>query len=187
MDRQIRSYREQTKRRTRITDDEIQGLFRLVIRRPDSADVFHRVGRLLVEGKRPSGLVRMLPRAVQYAIARSRAAKRLKRLFGRRLGGFRRGSFIIEGRSLIFVQTDPGGDACELLSGFSEEILEQTLGGTARVTHSLCQSRGDEACRWEGELVESPATVARSVKAGSVDDEDPVTDGDPSLNAGSRA
>lgn len=162
VERQIRTYREDARKRVRLTDEEVHGLFRFVIRRPDSTAVFHRVGRLLAERQRPPRFVRILPKAIQFAVARSRARKTLKHLFGRSLGGFRRGPFIIEGRSLIFIDTDPGGDACHLLSGFARETLEQTMGGTARVVHTLCQGRGDDLCRWEGEIVEPRATVAGS-------------------------
>ena len=58
-------------------------------------------------------------------------------------------------------EADPGGDACHLLSGFCEELVNRTLGGNARVEHTLCQGRGDDLCRWEGELVEEVATDAR--------------------------
>jgi hypothetical protein len=80
-------------------------------------------------------------------------------LFGRHVGGFGRGPFVIEGRTLLFVEADPGGDACHLLLGFGEQILEQTFGGTAKMTHSLCQSRGHDLCRWEGEIVSAAITV----------------------------
>lgn len=160
VERQIRSYKNDVRKRVRLTDEEIEGLFRFVIRRPDGSAVFQRVGRLLAERHRSPRWVRYLPRAAQYAIARSTARRRLRRLFGRPIGGFGRGPFVVEGRSHVFYDVDPGGEACELLSGFGQEILEQTLGGSARVTHTLCQGRGDELCRWEGELVEPRATVA---------------------------
>jgi len=159
VERQIRSYKDDVKKRVRLTDGEIEGLFRFVIRRPDSPAVFHRVGRLLAERQRSPRWMRYLPRSAQYAVARSRARKRLKRLFGRPIGGFGRGPFVVEGRAHVFHDVDPGGDACELLSGFGQEVLEQILGGSARVEHTLCQGRGDDLCRWEGELLEPRATV----------------------------
>jgi hypothetical protein len=160
VDRQIRSYKEDVRKRVRLNDEEIRGLFRFVIRRPDGPQVFHQVGRLLASTDRPKRWIRLLPVGVQYRMARSRARRTLKRLFGRHVGGFGRAPFVIEGRSLLFIQSDPGGDACFLLSGFAEEVLEQTLGGTARIVHTLCQGRGDDLCRWEGELIEAAATVA---------------------------
>lgn len=177
VDRQIRTYKDDTRKRVRLTDQEVEGLFRFVIRRPDSPAVFHRVGRLLAERQRSARWTRLLPRVVQFAIARSRFRKTLKRLFGRQLGGFGSGPFVVEGRSLLFVATDPGGDACDLLSGFAEEILEQTLGGTARVTHTVCQARGGELCRWEGELVEPRATVALEEDDSDPDGAGPASNG----------
>lgn len=167
VERQIRSFKDDVRKRVRLTDTEIEGLFRFVIRRPDSPAVFHRVGRLLAERQRAPRWVRYMPRSVQFAVARARARKRLKKLFGRPIGGFGRGSFVVEGRSHIFHDFDPGGDACELLSGFGQEVLEQTLGGSAEVTHTLCQGRGDDLCRWEGDLVEPRATVVRDEGVGT--------------------
>lgn len=169
VERQIRTYRDDVRRRARLTDEEIQGLFRFVIRRPDGAEVFHQVGRLLADGDRPGGWVRLLPKGAQFRLARARASRHLKKLFGRPIGGFGRPPYSIEGRSLLFIRTDPGGDACHLLSGFSEEILEQTFGGSARVSHTLCQARGDDLCRWEGDLIESRAVVVETPEGLSTD------------------
>ena len=87
------------------------------------------------------------------------ARRTLKKLFGRPVGGFGSQPFAIEGRALIFIDADPGGDACHLLSGFAEEVLERTVGGSAEVTHTLCQGRGDDLCRWEGTMVAEALTV----------------------------
>ncbi len=159
VERQIRTYREDVKRRGKLTDEEVSGLFRFVIRRPDGPEVFHQVGRLLADQERPRRVVRLMPKGLQFRVARSSARKKLRRLFGRPIGGFGRAPFVIEGRTLLFIEADPGGDACHLLSGFCEEILEQTFGGSARVTHGLCQGLGHDLCRWEGELVEARAVV----------------------------
>jgi hypothetical protein len=159
VDRQIRQFREDVRKRVRLTDADVSGLFRFVIRRPDGAQVFHRVGRLLAGQGRPGRWVRMLPEAVGYARARARTRKLLKRLFGRPVGGFGRAPFVVEGRSLLFIEADPGGDACHLLSGLAEEVLDQTFGGGAQVRHTLCQGRGDDLCRWEGRLRDDAVEV----------------------------
>lgn len=164
VDRQIRTYREDVRRRVRLSDDEIRGLFRLVIRRPDSEQVFHQAGRLLATGSRSLGWRRVLPRRARFALARVRTGRSLKGLFGRPIGGFGRGAFVIEGRALFFIDCDPGGDACNLLSGFCQETLEHAIGGAAVVTHSMCQSRGDSLCRWEAEVSE-PYTKAPKAKS----------------------
>jgi len=170
VDRQIRTFREDVKKGVRLTDEDVHGLFRFVIRRPDGAQVFHRVGRLLAGSERAGRWVRVLPRGVQFRVARSRARRALKTLFGRPVGGFGRAPFTIEGRTLLFIEADPGGDACHLLSGFAEEVLSRTLGAPATVKHVLCQGRGDDLCRWEGEVTEDPVTLSPDV--GAVHDDD---------------
>ncbi len=180
VERQIRQFRDDVRRRVRLSDHDVSALFRFVIRRPDGAQVFHRVGRLLAEQKRPSRVVRLLPDAITYGVARRRAGRLLKRLFGRPVGGFGRGPFVVEGRALFFIAADPGGDACHLLSGLAEEVLDQTFGGGASVRHTSCQGRGDDLCRWEGSVRKEAATLVpqseRSTTAsgdeGAVDAED---------------
>jgi predicted hydrocarbon binding protein len=172
VERQIRAYKADVRKRMRLTDAEVGDLFRLVIRRPDGDEIFEQAGRLLAEADRPRRLGRVLPKRAQFALARSAAKRRLKKLFGRVIGGFGRGPFVIEGRSLFFIRQDPGGDACHLLSGFCKEVIEQTLGGTVRVDHTQCQSRGDELCRWQAEVVEVSAsmvgpTVSPEAEAGA--------------------
>lgn len=164
VERQIRIYREDVRRRVRLADDEVRGLCRLVIRRPDSDEVFLQAGRLLASAERSVGWRRVLPRRLRFALARVTAGRRLRRLFGRTIGGFGRGAFVIEGRALFFIECDPGGDACHLLSGFCQETIGQALGGSARVTHTLCQARGDPLCRWEAEVAEPYTRVAAAQK-----------------------
>jgi predicted hydrocarbon binding protein len=71
---------------------------------------------------------------------------------------------VIEGRALFFIECDPGGDACHLLSGFCQETLEQAVGGATRVAHTMCQSRGDSLCRWVAE-VDEPYTRVPTPKS----------------------
>lgn len=160
VERQIRTYKDDVRRRVRLSDEEISGLIRFVIRRPDAAEVFRQVGRLLANGDRPGRWIRVLPLGMQYQAARSYARRKLKRIFGRPIGGFGRAPFIIEGRSLLFIQSDPGGDACHMILGFVQEVLERMLGGSSSIAHTLCEGRGDDRCRWEGNLVRPAVTVA---------------------------
>ncbi len=160
VERQIRAYREDVKKRARLTDGEIRDLFRLVTRRPDAKDIFLRAGRTLADAEERRAWRRLVPGRVALALARSRVRRRLAALFGRRIGGFGRGHFSVEGRSLLFIEADPGGDACSMVSGLCQATLEHATGRTARVTHVLCQARGDALCRWEGTLSDGPSTAA---------------------------
>lgn len=162
VERQIRTYKEDVRRGTRLSDEEVRDLFRLVIRRPDAEEIFLQVGRLLAGPARLGGWRRFLPKPVAYALARSRARRTLKGLFGRRIGGFGRGPCSVEGRTLIFYEADPGGEACEFLTGFLESILEQASGRRARVRHTRCQARDDAHCRWEATSEDRAAQAASS-------------------------
>lgn len=160
VDRQIRTYREDARKRMRLPDSEIQDLFRLVIRRPDAEEVFLKLGGVLANADAGSAWRRRFPSRLVFALARRRVSRRLHALFGRQVGGFGRGAFSLEGRSLLFFQADPGGEACALVSGLCEKILAAGAGGPARVRHTLCQARGDDLCRWEGELLPDAAAPA---------------------------
>lgn len=147
----IRHAREDVKRGQRITDDEFHDLVRLVIRRPDSEEVFRLIGVRLSggNGAPPLKRWRFVPSRLRYAVARRAVMRSLKSLFGRRVGGFASGPFTIEGRSLLFIQSDPGGDACALVSGLCGPVLQRTLGIRTSVSHVACEARGDAVCRWE--------------------------------------
>ena len=69
IDMQIRRYREEVRHRARITDDEFRDLVRLVIRRPDSEEVFFHTGSILAGDDRPPGWRRGLPRSLGYGIS----------------------------------------------------------------------------------------------------------------------
>lgn len=146
---QIRRYRDEMKRRRRVSDDEIHDLVRLVVRRPDSPDVFRLVGRRLagMEGEGP-GWRAYLPRRVAFALARRQARRRLKALFGRKLGEFLKGPLTLEGTDLLLIRSDPGGDACLLLDGLLSAVLERYAGPGVSVIHETCQARGHDTCRW---------------------------------------
>lgn len=147
IDKQIRRYRDEVKRRQRITDEEFRDLVRLVIRRHDSEEVFFHAGSILA-GEDYPGWRKGLPRSLGYGLARRRVRRRLLKLFGRRVGGFAAGPFTLEARTHLFIDGDPGGDACQFLTGFAQTVLQRYCGRKARVVHSLCEGRKDPLCRW---------------------------------------
>jgi len=152
VDAQIRRYGDDMKSKIRLTDSELRDLFGLVLRRPDSEDVFFLAGsRLGEEAGRIPALRAALPQSLLYVQARRTMKRALKKLFGRHMGGFAPGPFVLEGAGLFLMQADPGGEACHFVSGMSESILVRQLGEGVRVNHELCQARGDATCRWVGE------------------------------------
>lgn len=147
VEQQIRRYREDARRRRRLPDRELGSLIRLAIRRPDSEDVFFRVGESLA-GPDPLRVRALLPGAVGYMLARRRVRRTLKTFFGRSVGGFGTGTFTFEGRSLLFIQNDPGGDACALVTGLCQASVRRYVSSPPPVMHFACQARKDELCRW---------------------------------------
>lgn len=163
VERQIRSREADVKKGLKTTDVEFFEMVNFVIRRPDSEEIFSRAGRLLAGGvvgvEARDGGVR-LPKRLALALARRRVRRQLKALFGRRVGGFAEGDFTLEGCAHLLIQGDPGGDACLLLSGLCQGVLERTLREPAWVSHVACEAQGDSLCRWVGSLQESDPAAA---------------------------
>ena len=149
VDQQIRLFRDQVRRREKITDQQAQDLFHLVLRRPDSEEAFLKAGELLVEDIRPLRTFRRLyPQKARYSLSRRETRKAMKSLFGRAIGGFAHGPFTIEAKGHFLLEMDPGGDACALLTGLSQTILRGCLGRKVNVRHSSCEARKQDLCRW---------------------------------------
>ncbi|MDX1568807.1 MAG: hypothetical protein R3223_13460, partial [Longimicrobiales bacterium] len=47
-----------------------------------------------------------------------------------------------------FIQADPGGDACAVVTGLCQAVIDRYFDDGTLVVHVACQSRGDETCRW---------------------------------------
>lgn len=151
VEKQIEIYRKAVRQRTRMTDGQLVDLMRLVVRRPDAAQVFHKAGLRLASragrGRFP-GLSGLIPAGLGFRLARRAARKELRRLFGRSMGGFAQGPFVLEGRGLLFVEGDETGQACHFMTGFCQGVVTRRLGNEYRIVHSQCQAHGDPLCRW---------------------------------------
>ncbi len=146
VERRIRDYQVETKRGRKISDQEFGDLIRLVIKRPDARAILMECGvRLAGKFSRNPNWT---PRRLSVAIARRRVRRRLQALFGRRVGGFADGPFTLEGRSLLFMQSDPGGAACALVSGMCSATLKHVMPDAPSIDHTTCEARGDALCRW---------------------------------------
>lgn len=144
---QIRRYRDEARGRGRIPEGEIRDLLRLVTRRPDSEDVFVRIGRSLTAATDAPRWRRMLPRRIAFSMARRRVLRRMKALFGGPMLEVAEAPFALDAVHDLLLEADPGGEACELVTGLAEAILE-TAGIEDPVRHVECQARGDDRCRW---------------------------------------
>lgn len=145
--RQVQLYKEHARKGRKLTEGELRELVRLVLRRPDSVEVFFEVGLRLAGGP-PSALTRRLPRGARLFLAKRHTLRRLRALFGRRVGGFAPGTFVLEGTASPFVQADPDGKACQVVAGLCQQILREFIAVDALVVEQACEARGDTSCRW---------------------------------------
>jgi len=151
---QIRRYREDVRRRRRITDQEVIDLIRLVVRRPDSHEVFLTVGRELHGGPTRPGWRRILPRRLAHTLARRRIRQRLRYLMGRKLVNPSGPPFVLEGVDDLLIRGDPGGDACGIVTGLARAEMARVGADPRRLAHTHCMATGDAVCRWRLEETE---------------------------------
>jgi hypothetical protein len=148
VDSQIRRYQQDARRNRRVPESEVRDLIRLVARRPDAGDLFHRVGRQLArKGRRPP-LGGILPDRIRFAAARREARRQLQALFGR---GFARSvgvPFQLEVLRPVLVDGDEGGGACSLVTGLSQAVVDRHASNAREVTHTSCRARGEARCLW---------------------------------------
>jgi hypothetical protein len=169
VDTQIRRYRQEARRGRRIPEPEIRDLIRLVVRRPDAERVFHEVGRSLRSPVGAPRWRRVLPDRLKLNLARKRVSRRLKGVFGGRFVTAPRGPFQLESVDGLLIEWDPGGNACALVSGLSEAVIEAYGSAPKRVVHVSCRAHGGHTCRWE---LQEPLSVER----GESDEKDEIAD-----------
>ena len=145
---QIQRHREFVRKRRKLWIGDLASLMELVLRRSDARELFFDMGVRLAQSQGVKK-VRLLPRGLRYAVAKRRVRRHLRALFGRPVGGFISGRFTLEASATPLVQIDPTGKACELVAGFSQQVLSDTIGDKARVTKRACETQGDPSCRWK--------------------------------------
>ncbi len=172
IDARIRHYRDEAKRGRRVPDSEIRDLFGLVARRPDSEELFRWVGRELYGQPGRMARVRgILPRGVTLRLLRRDVLRRTKALFGRSVLAPADGEGIaLEARDPIFLEGDPGGHACHLVTGLLRAALLRDLGGHGEVDHGTCEARGSEVCRWAVAAAGDDSPPGRRARGSSKDD-----------------
>ena len=147
VDRQVRLQRDNARKGRRLSDSELIELMRLVMKRPDAPEVFFEAGARLGSGLMGGG-ARVLPKGLRTSLVKRRVSRRLKRLFGRRIGLFQSGPFAFEGSGTPFAQVDTSGSACQVVAGVCQQALSDGWGRDVLVVEQACEARGDTACRW---------------------------------------
>lgn len=145
---QIRRYRQEARRHRRIPLSEVVDLMRLVVRRPDSEEVFKVVGEGLTTASEAPGWRKIYPRRLAFRLARTRIQRRLRVLFGSPVVRTVQTPFTLEALGDVLLRGDPGGDACAIVTGIAQSVLRAYGLGDATVIHSECRGRSQESCLW---------------------------------------
>ncbi len=148
IDSQIRRYRTDAGKGRRVPEAEVIGLMRLVVRRPDSEEVFEQVGRSLTPANGAPGWRKVYPKRIAFALARRRVRVRLRELFGSRVVRSAGAPFRLEASGNLLMEGDPGGDACAIVTGLAQSILDAYTPERERVIHSECRGRAGARCIW---------------------------------------
>jgi len=158
---EIRRYQEDVRKGRRVPEAQVEGLIGLVTRRDDAGLVFRRVGRALAQASRKNGTVRgMMPGSIRMALARRALVRRLRHYFGEAFAKFAKGGFDLTGRNVPFLDAESGGEACEIVSGLCEGVLEEYTGESGPLTYQVLDV-GSRTVRWERALpVPTPAVMA---------------------------
>lgn len=151
---QIRRFQDEAKQNRYQAPAPVIDLMRLVIRRPDAAEIFEEAGRRVARHfwtrRSPvlRRLVRIAPHSVARAVANRAAGRMMEAIAGGRDFALGRWPIELQINGPITVQADPGGAACAFYAGAFSELLQFYTGRTYRVRHPDCQTRDADLCRW---------------------------------------
>jgi bacteriochlorophyll 4-vinyl reductase len=155
---QIRRFQEEVRQKRLQSASPVLDLMRLVIRRPDAAEIFEEAGRRVARHlwEQRSAAMRRSIRLMPSPVSRIAAQRAARRMFAR-LGGGRRVSVArwpaeLKIQRPLTARADPGGAACAFYAGAFSELLTLYTGRRYRIQHPHCEVRGDPVCRWSVEL-----------------------------------
>lgn len=155
---QIRRFQEEVRARRLQSTPNVIDLMRLVVRRPDAAEIFSEAGRRIARqawAQRSStmrGVLRVMPNPLPRIAARRAAQRMFKQISGDSKLSVGRWPIDVRLRDSITARADPSGAACSFYSGAFAEIMELHTGKRYRVVHSDCISRGAGECQWSVEV-----------------------------------
>lgn len=148
---QIRRYEAAKEAGKKVPLADMTELIRLILRRPDAAEVLLDAGRTVARWryeKVPTGFAKFY-RSAPQRIALPGTRRGIRRLL-RAIAGNAKVTFR---KPLVVVMPDAptariDGTACVLYTGAIEELTRLYVGVEHRIVHSSCRARGDAACEW---------------------------------------
>lgn len=133
--------------------NEVMGLFKLVMRRPDAEPILRETGQRIARWsfrRTPDFWTALLHRGpVRLAMrsARRAAVRSLRNLrAGSRVEATK--PFTIRVSDSVTSRVEDSSPACTLFTGMIEEQILLYTGKPLRVTHSQCSARDGAACEW---------------------------------------
>lgn len=148
---QIRRYEAAVDAGRRVPLADLIELVRLILRRPDAAEILMDAGRSVARWhfERVPGSVAWYYRTVPLRMALFGVRRAVRRLLRSIAGAPRislRKPFVIGMGNSPTGRLD--GTACVLYTGAIEELARLYVGREHRVVHSRCSARGDALCEW---------------------------------------
>lgn len=148
---QIRRYEAAVEAGRRVPLPDLIELVRLILRRPDAAEILMDAGRSVARWRfeRVPASVAWYYRTVPLPVALFGVRRAVRRLLRSIAGAPRislRTPFVVGMGNSPTGRLD--GTACVLYTGAIEELARLYVGKEQRVVHSRCSARGDAICEW---------------------------------------
>jgi predicted hydrocarbon binding protein len=153
---QIRRYSEAVRRSQRQGFAEVEGLARLIGRRPDAEAIFRGAGKFLARQAYltvPATSRRMLL-SLPSLVARPLALRHARRVARRYFGGTvaRDGStLVLDVPASVTAHVVPQGGGCAYYEDGFRELLRLLVNTEPPVEHVSCAGRGEARCQWRAD------------------------------------
>jgi predicted hydrocarbon binding protein len=148
---QIQRYEAATQSSRKVPMAELTELIRLILRRPDAAEILLDAGRTVARERyeRMNGRIAKFYRSAPRRVTLRGVRRGIRRLLRAIAGNAK----VTLKKPLIVGMADAptasiDGTACVLYTGAIEELARLYTGGAGRAVHSRCRARGDDACEW---------------------------------------
>lgn len=155
---QIRRFQEEVRSKRLQSTAHVIDLMKLVVRRPDAAEIFTEAGRRIARhnwqqrAATMRGVLRVMPNPIPRIAARRAARRMLRQVVGDSQLSVGRWPVDVRLRNSLSARADPNGAACAFYAGAFSEIMELHTGKRYRVTHTQCATRGADECQWTVEV-----------------------------------
>lgn len=152
--KQIQLYESASRAGKSVPLEEFLGLIRLVLKRPDAADVLREAGNSTARhyfNRVPKSYVkalRILPKALLHRAYRKLATRMLRGLSGAATVEVTGRPPVVRISESALSSLDPAGSACVLYAAALEELGDALAGHRPTVLHTRCVGTGEAACEW---------------------------------------